>query len=126
MPLRSEPVTLAKGAMMRAAIALAIVGGAAAATAADVAPVAASLDVVAPAACTTREEVVARIAARSSRIRLHAGPGAGDAPAYRAAIAPGPAGTVTAELTVAQPGEGARPASSPRARAPTPPTRWRW
>jgi len=96
--LRSEPVTLAMGA----AITVVLVGWAAAASAADPAPVTASLDVVAAAACTTREEVVARIAARSSRIRLHAGPDAGDAAAIRAVIAAGASGTVTAELTVAQ------------------------
>jgi len=103
MPLRSEPVTLAMGG----AIAAVIVAWAAAASAADAAPVTASLDVVAAATCTTREEVVARIAARSSRIRLRTGAGVGDATAFRVVIGPGANGTVTAELTVAQSG-GAR------------------
>ena len=110
MPLRSEPVTLAMGAaiawLIELLVALLIVGRAAAASAADAAPVTASLDVVAPAACTTREEVVARIAARSSRIRLHPGPGGGEAAAFRVVIVPGSAGTVTGELTVVQSGRG--------------------
>jgi len=100
--LRTERVTLALGA----ALALAIGGAGGVAAAADLAPVAASLDVTAPASCTTREEVAARIAARSSRIRLRAGGGAGDGPAFRATIAPGAGGTVIAELTIVQPGAG--------------------
>jgi hypothetical protein len=100
--LRTEPVTLAIGA----ALALAIGGAGGVAVAADVASVAASLDVAAPAACTTREEVAARIAARSSRIRLRAGGGAGDGPALRATITPGAGGAVVAELTIVQAGGG--------------------
>ena len=100
--MRTERVTLAIGA----ALAIAIGGAGRVAAAADVAPVAASLDVAAPASCTTREEVAARIAARSSRIRLRAGGGAGDGPAFRATIAPGASGAVVAELTIVQPGAG--------------------
>jgi hypothetical protein len=101
--LRSEPVTRALAAVLAAAI-----GGASGpAAAASPAPVTASFELTAAPECTTREEVAARIAARSSRIRLDAGDGVASATRLRAAIAPGTGGAIVAELTIAQPGSAA-------------------
>ncbi|HLK88969.1 MAG TPA: hypothetical protein VKZ18_03690 [Polyangia bacterium] len=51
--------------------------------------------------CTTREELAARVAARSRRIRFEED-GAG--PILRAVIAPGPRGGAVGELVIAEPG----------------------
>ncbi|HVT10547.1 MAG TPA: hypothetical protein VHO67_23970, partial [Polyangia bacterium] len=73
---------------------------AAAGSATDAGPVV-RLEVDAPADCTTREELAARIAARSRRIEL--APDA--ATTVRVTVAPGPGGrAVAGALTIARPG----------------------
>lgn len=61
---------------------------------------AARLDVDAPASCSTRDELIARVASRSTRIRF-VSDGAG-VPTITARIDAGPKGTVVAELTVVE------------------------
>src|SRR4051794_16509342 len=62
---------------------------------------AARLDVDAAPSCSTRDELIARVAARSTRIRF-VSDGAG-LPVMSARIAAGPKGSVVAELTVVEP-----------------------
>jgi hypothetical protein len=62
---------------------------------------AARLDVDAAPSCSTRDELIARVAARSTRIRF-VSDGAG-IPTMTARIDAGPKGTVVAELTVVEP-----------------------
>ncbi|HVV48844.1 MAG TPA: hypothetical protein VHO06_04230 [Polyangia bacterium] len=66
----------------------------------DPAVASARLEVQAAADCTTREELVARVAARSRRIRFDDG-AAG--PTLRAVIAAGPRGGAVGELVIAEP-----------------------
>ena len=61
----------------------------------------ARLDVDAAPSCSTRDELIARVAARSTRIRF-VSDGAG-IPVMTARIDAGPKGTVVAELTVVEP-----------------------
>jgi hypothetical protein len=62
-------------------------------------PAAARLEVVADPGCATRDDLVGRIGARSTRIRFSEGQG-GAGPALRAEIAPRRAGVVAVLLTV--------------------------
>jgi hypothetical protein len=59
---------------------------------------AAELEVQAPASCATRDQLVARVVARSPRIRF-VEPGGG-ATALRATLTPGPGGSIASELVV--------------------------
>ena len=62
---------------------------------------AARLEVDAQPSCSTRDELIARVAARSTRIRFV--PDGAGVPAMTARIEPGPKGLVVAELTVVEP-----------------------
>lgn len=89
---------------MLVGIVVSVIQGATAKAAAEpAAPVIARLDLESKADCTTREELLARIAARSQRIRFE--PEArGGGPTLRATIAPGSGGSVVADLTILSPG----------------------
>jgi hypothetical protein len=67
---------------------------------ADLAATSARLEVEAIPECTTREELAARVAARSRRIHFDDG---AVGPTVRAAIAPGPHGGAMGELVIVQP-----------------------
>lgn len=62
---------------------------------------AARLEVDAQPSCSTRDELIARVAARSTRIRFV--PDGAGIPTMMARIEPGPKGAVVAELTVVEP-----------------------
>ena len=62
---------------------------------------AARLEVDAQPSCSTRDELIARVSARSTRIRFV--PDGAGVPVMTARIEPGPKGTVVAELTVVEP-----------------------
>ncbi|HEY6475514.1 MAG TPA: hypothetical protein VI456_02970 [Polyangia bacterium] len=98
--MRSARVVSVSAALAPLLVGLTAVTGVAAAAGEPV-TAGARLEVRAPPDCTTREELAARVAARSRRIRFDDdAPG----PTLRAIIAPGPRGGAVGELQISEPG----------------------